>query len=389
MQASPSGQWLAQLEPDRLRRWEAQSRAAAKVIGTRDRVAAGEWVTLRAELPPATDVRWWRNGELVPGASGLVHEAKAQGGIEWWWVDYLTAHGQRRASTPWVLEVRPATSGLVNVSVRGWAGAGEESLIAGAVLQGSPARVLARAMGPALSSFGLPGAPTVRLALFDREMRPALPPVDYTEFAHSNGGLHPAIEAAARAFGAFHPTASRASGNDQMLYWTLPSGPVHVHVRAQEGPGVAMAELYVGGSSEFSGESRTMLSNVSGRARAGHGVQVLVAGFALAGEVEQRVLVRALGPRLKEFGLSQPLEQPRLQVYRGQTLLAENAGWDTTADPAELAMAAARAGAVPLLPGSRDAALLLQLRPGLHTVVVSPAGSAAPGVALVEVFLLD
>jgi hypothetical protein len=97
------------------------------------------------------------------------------------------------------------------------------------------------------------------------------------------------------------------------------------------------------------------------------------------------VLVRGIGPALTAFGVEGVLARPRLTVYRGTDVLAINLGWTTADHPLEIARAGAEVGAFPLVTGSADTALLLELAPGNYTAQVSgPLG--AGGVALLEVY---
>ena len=95
--------------------------------------------------------------------------------------------------------------------------------------------------------------------------------------------------------------------------------------------------------------------------------------------------MRASGPALALFGVPATLPNPRLQIFRGPTVLFENDDWSIGGSVPQLAAAAARLGAFPLGVGSLDAALLVRLEPGSYTAQVSSAAAAA-GVALVEVY---
>lgn len=57
-----------------------------------------------------------------------------------------------------VYETDATTPRLVNISTRGWAGAGDNVTIAGTIMSGNmPTKVLARAVGPSLARFGVSG----------------------------------------------------------------------------------------------------------------------------------------------------------------------------------------------------------------------------------------
>jgi hypothetical protein len=112
------------------------------------------------------------------------------------------------------------------------------------------------------------------------------------------------------------------------------------------------------------------------------GTQTLTSGFVLRGHTPQRVLIRAVGPTLATFGVTNVLTTPNLTLFKGQVQLRSNAGWGN--DPA-LAAVFAAVGAFSLSADSRDAAILETLEPGSYTVQTN--GGA--GEVLVEVYLVE
>ena len=129
------------------------------------------------------------------------------------------------------------------------------------------------------------------------------------------------------------------------------------------------------------------LINSSSRARV-EGTASVIHGFVVSGALPRSVLVRAVGPTLKGFGLSDVLLRPRLRLYdsRGH-LLADSGSPDGAWPEAERANLFRMAGAFPLVPGSDDAALLKELHPGSYTAVVVDADGGG-GDVLVETYLL-
>lgn len=109
----------------------------------------------------------------------------------------------------------------------------------------------------------------------------------------------------------------------------------------------------------------------------------IIAGFVIHGPLPQTVLLRAVGPTLATVGVANPLAEPRLRLFDSSNrVVAENAGWG---DSATLMTTFARLGASALLPGSKDAAMLVTLAPGPYTVhVLSETG--ASGTAVAEVY---
>jgi hypothetical protein len=125
--------------------------------------------------------------------------------------------------------------------------------------------------------------------------------------------------------------------------------------------------------------------NLSTRAISGAGAATLIAGFVIDGMVPKRVLVRGAGPALARFGVSDALVRPRIAVFSGDALLAENTGWATSADSALLQQSATQVGAFSFEAGSGDSALVLNLSPGSYTAQISGAAETS-GTALVEIY---
>ena len=129
------------------------------------------------------------------------------------------------------------------------------------------------------------------------------------------------------------------------------------------------------------------LSNLSTRAQVGIGVNVLVAGFTVAGG-NKTVLLRAGGPALNQFGLTGTLANPKIELFRGDgTKLGENDDWGTPLAGATPVTASAftSVGAFAFPSGSRDAALLVTLPPGNYSAQVSGVNNTT-GLAIVEAY---
>ena len=130
------------------------------------------------------------------------------------------------------------------------------------------------------------------------------------------------------------------------------------------------------------------LLNISTRGMVGIDFAIQVAGFVISGTTPRRVLIRACGPSLTPLGVPGALADPKIDLFELQTtsIIASNDNW--SADPAQAAAitsTAARIGAFPWVNGSKDAALLLTLSPGLYTVEVRGVGNTS-GIGLIEVY---
>ena len=111
---------------------------------------------------------------------------------------------------------------------------------------------------------------------------------------------------------------------------------------------------------------------------------VLIAGFSVSGSSSLRVLHRAVGPTLANFGVESPVADPNLILYNG-VLLGTNENWDQDIAAGQVASVAQGVGAFSLPAGSTDAALLRTLLPGTYSVHGRNRGSA-PATLLAEVY---
>ncbi len=124
------------------------------------------------------------------------------------------------------------------------------------------------------------------------------------------------------------------------------------------------------------------LANLSTRGRVLGGVGKLVAGFVIEGSTAKDVVLRAVGPKLTDFGVPGVLADPQIAIYRsGESVpFASADSWD-----ANLGEVFATLGAFSLGTDKASAAMRTQLAPGAYTVEVSGADGGT-GVAIVEVY---
>ncbi len=130
------------------------------------------------------------------------------------------------------------------------------------------------------------------------------------------------------------------------------------------------------------------LINVATRAYVGTGEQALIGGFIVRGSQPKRMLVRAAGPALASFGVPDVLENPILQLVPETGAWIVNDDWSLQPGAADVAAAAAQAGAFAFATGSHDAALLVTLAPGKYTAIVQGANGTS-GAGLVEAYEID
>ncbi len=134
------------------------------------------------------------------------------------------------------------------------------------------------------------------------------------------------------------------------------------------------------------------LLNLSVRAQLDDGDDALAAGFVVGGNAPSRFLLRAVGPGLREYGVTTALEDPILVLnwLRDGTSEVFTTGDDWSGDPELAAIrreSALQVGAFPLEEGSRDAALVVDLPAGVFSVEARSRDGSG-GTVLVEVYEL-
>lgn len=143
--------------------------------------------------------------------------------------------------------------------------------------------------------------------------------------------------------------------------------------------------LVFSGADSSRSSANEKLVNISTRSQTGPAESSLIAGFVVSGTRAKPVLLRAVGPSLAGFGVGGAISTARIQLFRGDTLLATGDDWGRGGNAAAISAAAVQVGAFALPAGSRDAALLVTLEPGAYTGVATGQGGES-GVTLIEVY---
>jgi len=264
---------------------------------------------------------------------------------------------------------------LFNIAARARVGTGANVLITGFVVIGPDRKeVLIRGIGPSLANDGIED-PLLRPRL---ELYNSANELIYSNDAWGDNPDPDAILAASQVVGAGQRTLDT---NDTALLVELEQGLYTAIVRGQDDTtGVALVEAF-----EVE-QNLTRMLNISARALVGTGTEVVIPGFVVQGDIPSRVLIRAVGPTLANDGVAGFLAHPQIRVHDiNGTPIAFNDGWQNLWNSDEIAEASALVGAFPLNEGSEDAALILDLEPGLYTVVTT-GENLTTGVALVEVY---
>jgi hypothetical protein len=255
--------------------------------------------------------------------------------------------------------VQPTTTRVVNGSVRANVAAGETMIVGFSA--DSADSVLMRAVGPGLAQFGVTGTLADPLLFLYSPSRLLESNEDWV--------ATPELQAGAAAVGAFAlPTGSR----DSVILRSLTGG--HTLHLAARSPGDVLMEVYGVGPT-------ARLGNFSTRGRVGGPGDRLIAGFVVLGQGAHPVLIRAVGPKLSSFGVTNASADPRLEVYRNGVKAADNDDWAQAVSAADLAAA----GAFSLEGDTKSAAVRLSLTGGAaYTIHVFGAGT--PGEALLEIY---
>lgn len=270
--------------------------------------------------------------------------------------------------------LKTGNSSIGNISIRTIAGTGDQILIAGFVLVDGAKDVLAQS--PVLAHFGVSGAlADPQIALFKGGTQIAL---------NDNWGSAANKEEVRSTGTVLGAISLPEDGKDAAVLSSLDAGVYTAQVSGTGGTtGVALAEVYDAGGSG-------RLVNVSGRCQVGTGDDIVIAGFVIYGDQRKQMLLRGVGPALASLGVNGALQDPQITLYQSlngeSTIVATNDDWDAdVAKGSAIADASLRLGAFSLPAGSKDAALLVTLQPGVYTVQLSGVGGTT-GVGLIEVY---
>lgn len=330
--------------------------------------ARGSRLVLAAAADGASTYQWYHDGSPVAGATSASLEIAAFSLSDkgTWQLRASNAAGSAYSSVVTLGEAPAVGDKISNISTRATV-TPETSMVAGFVISGSQSkRVLIRASGPALKDWfpsTFLGDPVLTL---------------HAGTAKINGNDNwdaSSVAPVASSVGAF---AWTQGSKDAALVVTLPPGSYTATVSSASGTGVALVEVYDADPAP----SASWLSNISTRSLA-TAQDPQIAGFAISGSKTRRLLLRASGPSLLPFGISNYLSDPQCELRSQQNLLLDsNQDWDPGTS---MLQAFAATGAFSWPAGSLDSALLKTLSPGNYTALVSNSNNTQ-GVALVEVY---
>lgn len=339
----------------------------------------GDTVTFTVAVTSATAVtyQWSRNNVTIPGATSatLTLNSVTSANAGNYTVVATNSTGSVTSATATLTVNAPPSGGsssskLVNISTRATVGTGGDVMIAGFIIKGTgPKSVLIRASGPALSKFGVSGV----LADPTLELHNASSTIGTNDNWGDDGTQKTALTNAFKSTGFSFDDGSK----DAAILTSLNPGSYTVVVGGKNNTtGVSLIEAYEMDVSN----NNAKLINISTRSLVKTDAEVQIAGFVISGTSAKRVLIRASGPALTQYGVTGVLSDPVLNVYSGSTVIATNDDWDSA-----LRTEFAKNGIDNWAVGSKDAATVLTLNPGAYTAIVSGKNNAT-GVVLIEVF---
>ena len=180
--------------------------------------------------------------------------------------------------------VQPPPRGFTTLSTRTHVGTGDTVLISGFIITGALDKtVVVRARGPSIS--GVSGALTNPvMELYNSGGEVIASNNDWKDTQRAE------IEATAR---------QPANDRESAILRTLEPGPYTTVIRGSGGgTGVGLVEVF-----DVDDSPNAQLANISTRATAGSGDEVIVGGFTIAGPNPLNVIVRAIGSSLASFGI--------------------------------------------------------------------------------------
>ncbi|MBV9008241.1 MAG: matrixin family metalloprotease [Verrucomicrobia bacterium] len=268
-------------------------------------------------------------------------------------------------------QVIPPGNVLMDISTRGVTSTGDNVLIGGFQVQGSqPATLVVRSLAYTLASYGVTDALNDSVIdVYDSN----------NNLVASNDDWFTSSDASTIASYHRDPPNSRESA----VFVTLNPGNYTCIVQSYSDAnqpaqtGVALFEVY------DLRASSSRLGNVSTRGPVGLGSDILIGGIVVGGNASKTVVVRALGPTLAQYGTSNVLADPTLELRDGNgNLIEANDDWQQSPEASTIQAE----GYSP--PDPRESAVQQTLVPGNYTALVRGVNNTT-GNALVEVYDLS
>jgi hypothetical protein len=169
-----------------------------------------------------------------------------------------------------------------------------------------------------------------------------------------------------------------SDSHESALIANLPAGSYTVIASGVNNTtGIALAEIY-----DLDQHGGSQLANVSARANAMTGDNVLIDGLIIGGSTTKNVVFRAIGPSLTAYGVTGELRDPMLDLYNGNGVaVAHNDNWQSAPNRAAIQAS----GLAPT--DNRESAIMVSLAPGNYTAILRGVNNTT-GIALAEAYRL-
>jgi hypothetical protein len=344
----------------------SNSGGSTSIAGTLNSVAA---TTYRVEFFANED-----RGQRYLGSSDVTTDANGNASFNFI-VAQLSA-SQRVSATATdpngnTSEFSPVIGQLLNISSRLKVGTDDNVLIGGFIINGTePKKVIIRGIGPSLGNVGIQGylADPI-LDLYQGNTLVASN--DNWKFRSDGSSQQSEVEATTIA-----PTDDLESAIVATLQANVNYTAV---VRGNDkNGGIGVVEAY-----DLDQLANSKFANISTRGFIDTGNNVLIGGF-ITGNGVTKVLVRAIGPTLTNMGVTNPLQDPTLELKDGNGVtIRSNDDWKVRED-GSTQQGEIEATSIPPT-DDRESALVQTIPPGNYTAVVRGKNNTS-GTAVVEVY---
>jgi hypothetical protein len=260
----------------------------------------------------------------------------------------------------------PTPGRALNISTRLRVETGDRVMIGGFIITGSgPKRVAVRGIGPSLTNFGITDA----LADPVLELRDSSGALLVQNDNWQNNATDQGAQLVSLGLAPQDP-------NESGIVAQLPSGASYTAILSGKnaGTGVGLVEVY-----DTDEGADSQLANISTRGFVQTADNVMIGGFILGGGTS--VIARGIGPSLSQFGLSNVLADPILELRDSNgMLLKANDNWQS--DSVSAAQLTAR-GLAPQNP--LESGIFASLPAGAFTAILAGKNGGS-GIGLIEIY---
>ena len=356
---------------------------SASVSSSLSTTTTGQFVTFTstvsgiAGIPPGGSVMFLYGTTVIPGCVSV----PLAGGVAKCMTNAIplgtytitaqySGDGNYNSAIPTTTQIVQAAGRISNVSTRANVQPGNDLMIGGFIIDGPSAKtVIVRAIGPSLAAFGLQG-------VLSNPILTVLRSSDNTVIAQNDNWQTPP-----------------ANGSQVSATGLAPSNPLESAVVLTLNPGAYTA--FVQGVSGVTGlanfevfevnHPETPFTNFSTRGEVMAGNNVMIGGFIVS-DAPVTVVLRGVGPSLAPYGITDAAQDPTLTVVRSsdQAVIASNDDWQSAGSDSVAQVSAT--GFAPTDP--HESAVVLTLQPGAYTAIIAPKVGTAPGVGMVQLFVV-